>query len=427
MGTSVQWYSKETDEPTDFPETPWAIQFTAENYQKATGGEWNWETGFGWDQIKEFEKIRDHGLRAVFGNWSFQKNHAPDKQRLRQPRIGMGGLHRRQARVAPAAGRRDPQQQDIVEQREFPDASVTTTWTIDLHYPTDFQSEHFPGKEFRSRAEHVRIEPYPIPYRCFYSRNVDNLFMAGRNISVTHVALGTVRVMRTLGMVGEVVGMAAAVCKRHDVDPRQVYTDHLDELKELMTEGVGKLPCPTRPAAGPPKWLAGRRAEPGAGGRKSVSRQLRSEAVPGQQHQRRPRQLYRQQPPLGQRTDVPDTVELVWDEPQKIGAVRIVTGQAGGAKGRRRPSPTSCCNTTTAPDTATSSHQDRRQRVDRLARPRFPPSPPTGWRPGRLAHPGQPDPHLGVRSLRTGTRQSRAQQFVVPLSVRACRNRLLDG
>ena len=64
--------------------------------------------------------------------------------------------------------------------------------------------------------------------------------MAGRNISVTHVALGTVRVMRTTAMMGEVVGMAAAVCERNSCSPREVYTDHLDQLKELMKEGCGK-------------------------------------------------------------------------------------------------------------------------------------------------------------------------------------------
>lgn len=64
--------------------------------------------------------------------------------------------------------------------------------------------------------------------------------MAGRNISVTHVALGSVRVQRTTGMMGEVVGMAAALCKQHDTDPRGVYEKHLDELKQLMRDGVGR-------------------------------------------------------------------------------------------------------------------------------------------------------------------------------------------
>ena len=63
--------------------------------------------------------------------------------------------------------------------------------------------------------------------------------MAGRNISVTHVALGTVRVMRTTGMMGEVVGMAASICKKQNCLPRNIYESHLDELKALMTKGVG--------------------------------------------------------------------------------------------------------------------------------------------------------------------------------------------
>ena len=69
---------------------------------------------------------------------------------------------------------------------------------------------------------------------------MDNLFMAGRNISVTHVALGTVRVMRTTGMMGEVVGMAASLCRKYDASPRLIYQKHLGELRRLMREGVGR-------------------------------------------------------------------------------------------------------------------------------------------------------------------------------------------
>jgi hypothetical protein len=64
--------------------------------------------------------------------------------------------------------------------------------------------------------------------------------MAGRNISVTHVALGTVRVQKTTGMMGEVIGMAASLANKHHTNPRGVYQDHLDELKKLMKRGVGR-------------------------------------------------------------------------------------------------------------------------------------------------------------------------------------------
>jgi len=114
-----------------------------------------------------------------------------------------------------------------------------TCAAIDLHYPMPRNKRHYDGEPFRSICTHNRHYAYPIPYRCLYSRNVANLFMAGRNISVTHVALGTTRVMRTTGMMGEVVGMAARVCKEHGCLPRGVYEYHLDDLKALMKKGVG--------------------------------------------------------------------------------------------------------------------------------------------------------------------------------------------
>ncbi len=240
MGASVQWYSRQTDEPTHFPDCPWALKFDEQSCYYLTRGDWNWETGLNRDQITEFENIRDYALRAVFGNWAYLKKKSSKAVQYAGRKLDW---------VAYVAGKRESrrllgdvilQQQDIVERRKFPDAFVTTTWTIDLHYPDPKNTKHFPGAEFRSIAKHLRIDPYPIPYRCFYSRNIENLFMAGRDISVTHVALGTVRVMRTCGMMGELVGMAASLCKKHDTTPRGVYDDHLDELKQLAKKGVAK-------------------------------------------------------------------------------------------------------------------------------------------------------------------------------------------
>ncbi len=240
MGASVQWYSRQTQEPSSFPDCPWAIQFSEQSCQYLTRGDWNWETGMNHDQIDDFEMIRDYGLRAVYGNWAYLKNHSEKSEQY---------ANRELEWVAFVAGKRESrrllgdvilQEQDVVDFRKFPDAFVTTTWTIDLHYPDPKNSRFFPGREFRSIAKHQRIKPYPIPYRSLYSRNVDNLFMAGRDISVTHVALGTIRVMRTGGMMGELVGMAASLCKKNDTTPRGVYEDHLDDLKALAIDGVGR-------------------------------------------------------------------------------------------------------------------------------------------------------------------------------------------
>jgi hypothetical protein len=246
MGTSVQWYSVKAEGAADFPDCPWGVRFSHETCQRVTKGEWNWETGMNRDQIAEFEFIRDYGLRAVYGNWSFLKNHGRDRGRYAGRKLGwvayVGGKRESRRLVGDVVLR----QQDIEERRQFPDACVTTTWSIDLHYPEPKNSSQFPGEEFRSIARHRRIKPYPIPYRCLYSRDVGNLFMAGRCISVTHVALGTIRVMRTCGMMGEVVGMAASLCKKQD-DGRG-RRDGGVALQEARYRSARRLPGPPRRA-----------------------------------------------------------------------------------------------------------------------------------------------------------------------------------
>lgn len=240
MGTSVQWYSVEEPQAAPFPECPWAMQFSEKTCQKITKGDWDWETGMNLNQVRDIEQIRDHALRVTFGNWAYLKNHSEVKEDFAKHRLVW---------VACIGGKRESRrllgdiilcQQDVQERRSYPDACVTTTWGIDLHYPSPKNSELFPGMEFRSIAKSEKIKPYPIPFRCLYSRNVGNLMMAGRDISVTHVALGTVRVQRTTGMMGEVLGMAASLCVKHEGLPREVYQKHLAELQQLMQQGVGR-------------------------------------------------------------------------------------------------------------------------------------------------------------------------------------------
>jgi len=236
MGTSVQWYAEESSEASAFPECKWAVQFDEKTCYKVTRGDWDWEAGLTRSQINEVEFIRDYAFRVTYGNWDFIKNKSVDKDKF---------VNYKLAWVAYIGGKRESRrlmgdvilkEQDIMNRIIYPDASFTTTWGIDLHYPV--KSDDFKGEPFRSIAKTVKIDPYAVPYRCLYSRNIGNMFMAGRNISVTHVTLGTVRVMRTTGMMGEVVGMAASICKNNNVLPRDVYKNHLEELKKLMTEGV---------------------------------------------------------------------------------------------------------------------------------------------------------------------------------------------
>jgi len=233
-------------EPAPFPRCPWAVDLRDKSFpgrSKATTpkgadpmsrlGQWFWESGFNKDPIADVEWMRDQNLRAMYGAWDTLKN--VDKL---YPNYKLNW-------AAYIAGKRESRRllgdviltgDDFRDSTVFPDACFPCTWTIDLHLPDPAYN-----LEFISKASHGKYKtPYWAPYRCLYSRNVTNLFMAGRDISVTHEALGPVRVMRTCGTMGEIVGMAASLCKQHDCSPRGVYEQHLDELKQLMERGVGK-------------------------------------------------------------------------------------------------------------------------------------------------------------------------------------------
>ena len=235
LGTSNLWASLPVDSVTTFPKTPWALTFSEEYHIDEEQSDWQWETGFGnFNTITEAEQIRDHNLRAVYGNWSYLKNNKREKYGKREL-----------AWVAYIGGKRESRrllgdhiltQMDVQEGKVYPDATVTATWTIDLHFPDKKNSLYFPDEEFFAGTKHIRVAPYTIPYRCLYSRNVSNLFMAGRDISTTHVAFGSTRVMRTCGMMGEVVGMAAFVAKQHQTTPRGVYEKHLPEFMGMIKD-----------------------------------------------------------------------------------------------------------------------------------------------------------------------------------------------
>lgn len=233
----------------EFPKCSWAIdlsdkpfpgrgklagQWGSDNPLENLGG-WYWESGFDKDPINDVERIRDLNLRAMFGAWDALKN--------------TDGLYpnHRIAWAAFIAGKRESRRllgdvvlsaDDFRKSRKFEDGCFPCSWHIDVHSPhKDFDKGH-EGNEFISYAtvgDDYKYEgPYWAPYRCLYSRNISNLFMAGRDISVTHEGLGPVRVMRTCGMMGEVVGKAAWICVRHDTTPRGVYKEHLPLLRELM-------------------------------------------------------------------------------------------------------------------------------------------------------------------------------------------------
>jgi hypothetical protein len=241
LGSSNMWYVEETTQPAPFPRCPWALDLTDKPFPTKLQqlGHWFWESGFDQDTVRDAEAIRDHNFRAMYGAWDCLKN--------------VKGLYpnHRLAWAAYISGRRESRRllgdvvlskKDVLERKVFPDGCVATTWPIDLHLPDQKYRKAAPENPFIARAEFIHLkEPFLVPYRCLYSRNVSNLFMVGRCISVTHEALGTVRVMATGGLMGEVVGRAAWLCHRHDCNPRAVQENYLDEFLELLRK-------PTRPA-----------------------------------------------------------------------------------------------------------------------------------------------------------------------------------
>ncbi|MEM9366526.1 MAG: FAD-dependent oxidoreductase [Planctomycetota bacterium] len=253
MGMSNMWRWDNAEGAASFPETPWALDLNMPDfpYPRDFHGQWFWESGFDKDPLGDAEGIRDWNLRAVYGAFNAMKNRdgAEDHLNAVLTWVAFVGGPRESRRMM---GDVVLNQDDIVSKREFPDGCVPSTWSIDLHYPKQQYAEKYPENPFISVAVHDRRVDrsygYPVPYRCFYSRNIDNLFMAGRCISVTHEALGTVRVMKTCGMMGEVVGKAASICTLENCDPRDVYEDHLSTLLDLLRlPGKARRSVPSGP------------------------------------------------------------------------------------------------------------------------------------------------------------------------------------
>ena len=243
LGASVQWYCLEADRPVPFPDIDWGLPISEETVQKVRRGQWYWEVGMTEDQMAQAERIRDYGMYVAYSNWAYIKNHASFRDEYANSYLGW---------MAHVAGKRESRrlvgdfvlrEQDLTDFIIYPDGCVSTSWYIDNHEPDPENSKHF-REPFLSRGCLRPLDFYPIPYRCFYSKDLDNLFMAGRNISVSHIALGTTRVMRTTAMMGEVVGLAASVCQKEGLLPRDIYEKAFDKLRELMNRGAGRTDVP---------------------------------------------------------------------------------------------------------------------------------------------------------------------------------------
>jgi hypothetical protein len=247
MGSSILWNSENAGTKVDFPKVPWALN-VAINFA-AKSGDWQWEfTKNELSQINDAESIRDHLFRAIYGSFYNYKYPNEDTKVFVAGKLKPVSSVKSQNRdslqlkwVAYLLGKRESRRlvgdyfytfNDVRNKTQFEDAVVYETRAVDVHYQENLLNSSMP--DFLSEAMFYNTKMYSIPYRCFYSKNISNLFMAGRNFSCSHIGLGGPRVMNTTGQMGAAVGLAAAICKKHWVSPRVVYTNYLKEYLSLI-------------------------------------------------------------------------------------------------------------------------------------------------------------------------------------------------
>ncbi|MCE9591201.1 MAG: FAD-dependent oxidoreductase, partial [Planctomycetes bacterium] len=235
LGHSLYFYSKDTGRPVRFVPPSYALRDIPgriPRYRHFNAREdgcrlWWIEWGGRLDTVHDTERIKWELWKVVYGVWDYIKNSGqfPEAANLTLEWVGQIPGKRESRRFE---GDYLLRQQDVIEQRQHADAVAFGGWALDLH-PADGVFSEKPG------CTHWRMRgTYQIPYRCLYSRNITNLFLAGRLISVTHAAYGSTRVMGTLAHAGQAVALAAVQCRARGVLPAQVQVADL-QLALLRT------------------------------------------------------------------------------------------------------------------------------------------------------------------------------------------------
>ena len=245
MGSSILFCARDTGKPTRFIPPSWAIDYPSDkdlpfrDHKNIASGYWWIEIGAPFDTIEDNEKIRDELLQHLLGVWDHIKNHGnhgADNYVLDW--IGMVPGKRESRRII---GDYILNENDIKKTRVFSDRVAYGGWFIDLHTIGGILAKNKPPEpictvlqgDYREYDRRI-VAPYSIPFRCLYSKNIKNLLLAGRDISVTHVALGSTRVMATCAVIGQAVGTAAHLCVKHKVLPENIYPNFIKELQQSL-------------------------------------------------------------------------------------------------------------------------------------------------------------------------------------------------
>ncbi len=254
MGMSCLIQGKETHRDIKYIAPEWSAKLTEKDFENRAPDKvwensspdiydeaenfWYLELGGNRDTIADTETIRDELLGLATGTWDYIKNSGNfDSSKWDLDFLGFLPGKRESRRMC---GEYMITQKDISDRKVFADEIAFGGWPIDDHFPGGFYHQGVPNTDVQTPA------PYSIPYRALYSKNVDNLFFAGRNISMTHMAMSSIRIMATCTLLGEAVGKAAAIAAKEGICPHDVYLDKLATLQELLMNEDSFLPSKTR-------------------------------------------------------------------------------------------------------------------------------------------------------------------------------------
>ncbi len=249
MGSSILFAVRDVGKPVPFRPPSWAEKYPADSitlkrrFHHRIPGHWWIEVGFPYHPIYDNEKIRDELMRHVLGVWDHLKNQG-DHGFANYSLDWIGKIPgKRESRRIP--GDYVLTGNDIMEGRIFPDAVAHGGWYFDLHTPGGILAkEDVPEPTYKDAAlmDNYAVPVYSIPLRSLYSRDIENLLLAGRDISVTHVALGSVRLMSTCAVMGQAAGTCAWLCKKSGLLPKEVYPERIKVLQQQLLKDDQYVP-----------------------------------------------------------------------------------------------------------------------------------------------------------------------------------------
>lgn len=243
LGHTIYLYPKMTDHPVKFVPPSFALkEITAiPKYEQITPSQrgcnyWWFEYGGLKDTVHDTEEIKFELWKVVYGAWNYIKNSGrfPEAENMTLEWVGTIPGKRESRRFE---GLCMLSQKDIIHQTPFDDAVAFGGWAIDLHPAAGVYSPHPSCNQYHAKGI------YQIPYRCYVSRDIRNLFISGRLISASHVAFGSTRVMATSALGGQAVGEAATMClERHCMPENLLAPALMQELQQRLNEQGQSIP-----------------------------------------------------------------------------------------------------------------------------------------------------------------------------------------